>query len=64
LTFYDDIYRNAGLPSGAVEGNGYATVEYPANGEASDWMLGAHGIYAFSPELGTSNHQSDEFFIK
>ena len=38
-------------------------VQYSANGEASDWMLAKHGIYALSPELGTSNKKSDQFFI-
>jgi hypothetical protein len=44
-----------------VEGNGYATVRYPANGEASDWMLGKHGIFAMSPELGTTGTTQDFF---
>jgi len=39
-------------------------VKYPANGEASDWMLGKLGIYAMSPELGTKDERSNEFFIK
>jgi hypothetical protein len=39
-------------------------VQYPANGEASDWMLGKHAIFALSPELGSSNKNSDYFFIK
>jgi len=34
-------------------GNGFDTVKYTANGEASDWMLGEKNIIAFSPELGT-----------
>jgi len=55
LQFYDDIYKNSGLPEKAVEGNGFSMVQYSANGEASDWMLGRHGIYALSPELGTAN---------
>jgi hypothetical protein len=33
-------------------GNGKTTVGYEANGEASDWMLGAKKILSFSPELG------------
>lgn len=33
-------------------GNGFKTIGYPANGEASDWMLGVHNIISFSPELG------------
>lgn len=64
LEFYDDIYKNSGLPRGAVEGNGFTMVQYSANGEASDWMLGKHGIFALSPELGMNNKMSDEFFIK
>jgi hypothetical protein len=39
-------------------------VDYPANGEASDWMLAAHGIYASSPELGISDKRSEKFFIQ
>ena len=31
------------------------TVNYEANGEASDWMLGDRGIIAMSPELGTKD---------
>jgi hypothetical protein len=44
-------------------GNGKTTIGYTANGEASDWMLAEHGVYAISPELGTDNPQSDYFFI-
>jgi hypothetical protein len=52
------------MPEKAVEGNGFSMVQYSANGEASDWMLGKHGIYALSPELGTDRATSEEFFIK
>ncbi len=38
-------------------------MQYTANGEASDWMLSEHGVYAMSPEIGSSNHNSDVFFI-
>jgi len=38
-------------------------VQYTANGEASDWMLSEHGVYAMSPEIGSSNSNSDVFFI-
>ena len=40
------------------------TIRYDANGEASDWMLGAHNILAISPELGIPNQSSETFFIK
>ena len=33
-------------------GNAMQTIQYKANGEASDWMLGELGIYAVSAELG------------
>ena len=62
--FFNDISQNSGIPKGNIEGNGYSTVEYPANGEASDWMLGKHGILAMSPELGTSDKRTEDFFIK
>ncbi len=37
---------------------------YTANGEASDYMLAEKGIYAISPELGTSDNSTITFFIK
>ena len=55
---------NSGIPLGNIEGNGFSTVDYPANGEASDWMLGEWGILAMSPELGTSDKRTEQFFIK
>lgn len=61
--FYQDIALNSGIPKGNKEGNGFSTVDYPANGEASDWMFGAHGILAMSPELGTKDKASEVFFI-
>jgi len=41
-----------------VQYNGYALgtgpdLLYTVNGEACDWMYGAHGIYAYTPEIGT-----------
>ena len=38
-------------------------IQYQANGEASDWLLGKYGILAMSPELGIKNDHSDVFFI-
>lgn len=45
-------------------GNGPKTVGYEADGEASDWMLVKHGILAASPELGTLDERSMEFFVE
>ena len=56
--FYQDVVQFSGLPRGNVEGNGFQTVDYPANGEASDWMLATHGIFAMSPELGLGRYPS------
>lgn len=53
--FYDNVYENGGVPEGSKMGNGLVTVNYDANGEASDWFLGDEGIYSISPELGTSD---------
>ena len=38
-------------------------VQYSADGEASDWMLGEKNIIAFSPELGSSNPNAQDFYI-
>lgn len=51
--FYNSIIKNAKLPPGNLAGNGAQSIQYTANGEASDYMLAAHGIFAMSPELGT-----------
>lgn len=61
--FYQDVFENGGLPTGAVKGAGIQTVQYTANGEASDWMLHELGIYSMSPELGNENSGSENFFI-
>ncbi len=53
-----------GLPQGDLVGNGATTIQYTANGEASDYMLGAFGIIAMSPELGTSDLITATFFIE
>lgn len=34
-------------------GNAISMVNYVSYGEASDYMLGKHGIIALSPELGS-----------
>lgn len=38
-------------------------VNYQSYGEASDYMLGKHDIFSFSPELGSGKKSSDDFFI-
>lgn len=37
--FYDDLWQNGSLPINNIKGSGILTVDYTANGEASDWML-------------------------
>lgn len=44
----DGMSESTGYTSGHAWDNGLYTV----NGEASDWMLGVHHIFAFSPEVG------------
>ena len=51
--FYNYIWKNSGVPTGNIKGNGATTVSYTANGEASDYFLGVEGIFALSPEMGT-----------
>jgi len=61
---YNEIWTEGGFPVGNRKGNGATTVRYRANGEASDWMFGTHGIIAASPELGINDWRSNIFFIK
>lgn len=46
-----------------MKGNAERTVQYNADGEAADWILSEHGIVAASPELGTRDYRSYNFFI-
>jgi len=43
-------------------GDAIKTVNYCANGEAADWMLAEHSVYAFSPELGNNIPESKHFY--
>lgn len=43
-------------------GDAEETIKYPANGEASDWMLATHGIISMSPELGTDSVDSEGLY--
>lgn len=54
--FFNDIIKKV-TPS-AMYGNAISTVYYRSFGEASDYMLGRHGIFAFSPELGSGKQNS------
>jgi hypothetical protein len=60
---YREIWEDNELPHGNRKGNGQKSVKYYADGEASDWVLGTHGIISASPELGTSDFLSNAFFI-
>ena len=62
--FYDYLFDVGGMPAGNKMGNGATTVEYTANGEASDYLLNNKGIYAISPEIGTFNVKTNTFAIQ
>lgn len=62
--FYKALKASKVLPKGNKLGNGSMTVNYEANGEASDWMLSERGIIAMSPELGIADQMSNQFFIR
>lgn len=38
------------------------TINYLANGEATDWLLGEYGIIGMSPELGLNTATTNSFF--
>jgi hypothetical protein len=62
FNIYEDFKNSGLLTQHAVYGNAFKTVEYVANGEASDWALGKLGIISFSPELGDEHKESGAFF--
>ena len=43
-------------------GTAINTIQYVANGEASDWMLGVHDIISFSPEMGSKENTGGSFY--
>lgn len=43
-------------------GTGIQTVNYPANGEATDWMLHERGIIAISVEVGSDGLHNDDSY--
>lgn len=56
-TFFKDF---APFPRKAIVTNAVDAVDYPAPGEASDWMFFKHKIFAWSPELGVNKVDSPE----
>ena len=60
---YEDIRDSGLLPEGMLFGNGIQTINYKANGDATDWMA-KQGVMSISPELGTNNRATDHFFPK
>lgn len=60
---YSELIDTIGLPDGNIKGNAMQSIQYEANGEASDWFLGQHHIVAVSPELGLKEKDSETFFI-
>jgi len=61
--FYKHIHENGKLPKGNRMGNGRTTINYTANGEASDYFLAEKGVYSMSPELGLNDKKSQKFFV-
>ena len=54
----DDLNTFIEIGEELVSVNGYALgtgpdLLYPVNGEACDWMYGVHGVFAYTPEVGS-----------
>ena len=56
---FEDTIRGMGFKH---VGDAQETIEYTANGEASDWMLATHDIISFSPELGIDQDYANHFY--
>jgi len=59
--FYQDLIAKGGAPSN-TQRNATLT-NYRVNGDASDYMLGEHGIWAISPFIGSTNVYTKTWFI-
>ena len=59
---YEDIRDHGNIPQGMIFGNGMQTIQYTANGDATDWMATQNGMISISPELGTSSSLTEKFF--
>lgn len=60
---YKDFEENAPVPAGGMVTNAVNAVDYTASGEASDWFLFKKDIFSWSPELGTHDKKTDNFYI-
>jgi hypothetical protein len=47
-----EMVDEAPFNAAAQVGSANKVIQYTANGECTDWMLGKKGIIAWSPELG------------
>tara|TARA_B100002052_G_scaffold286853_1_gene301176 strand:+ start:405 stop:2780 length:2376 start_codon:yes stop_codon:yes gene_type:complete len=54
LNTFDQIGQELVSENGYYLGTG-VDILYPVNGEACDWMYGTHGIFAYTPEVGSSS---------
>ena len=60
--FYKDFENTIKEMGFTHVGDAQETIEYTANGEASDWMLASHDIISLSPELGVDKEFSNHFY--
>lgn len=60
---YQNFHKMVTLAPGTKTGPARDLVGYSASGEASDWMATKLNIFAWSPELGSNNPATDEFYI-
>ena len=61
---YQHFKANAKMPPGVKVGQAKDVIFYSASGEASDWMAVKKNIFAWSPELGSQNSQTDDFYLE
>lgn len=52
---FQEIGQEMTVYNNYLLGTGIETVGYTVNGEACDWMYGADGIIAFTPEIGANS---------
>lgn len=63
-SLFDEILAEATKPEGFKAGRAIDLLSYTAPGDCADWIMAATGIPAMSPELGTTNKDTEVFRMK
>lgn len=61
--FYENYHQDLRIKGFKKVGTAIEVINYVANGDAGDWLLAEHGILNLSPELGSNDKNSEQFYL-